>query len=415
MLVALGAALRLWQYAANSSLWIDELAVSQNIIDRSFSGLLRPLDYAQVAPPGFLLVEKTLISLFGSSEYALRAFPLVCGLCSLGLFWAIAHRVLSSWAVPYSVGLFSLGVPFIYFSSQVKQYSTDVAAALFIVLLTLRARERGTTGREAFWLGLAGAVAAWFSQPAVFVMAGIGAGLLILTAIERNHGAAKRLILPLTLWGVSAGAIAVHSISNVSPLDGEYFRWFWADGFMPMPPRTAGDLAWLPGKLTWVFGAFELGLGQTNGGLNYRWSPFFALVMAYGYWILWRTQRATALFLLLPTLVVVVLSAASIYPFTARVIAFLIPFFLIATAAGAGHLVTNLPRRLQFLTPVLMAGTRRIPYLRDRHGAASIMGTARSAGAGARTTAARTRRQDLCLLRCQSGFWVLCAAHRYTA
>lgn len=355
VLVVLGAALRLWQYAANSSLWIDELALSHNIIDRSFSALLRPLDYAQIAPPGFLLVQKTLITLFGSSEYTLRAFPLVGGLVSLGLFWAVAKKILSGWAVTYAVGLFSLSIPFIYFSSQMKQYSTDVAATLFILLLTLRARERGMTGRDGFWLGIAGAVTAWFSQPAVFVMAGIGGGLLILTLTERNHVVAKRLLLPWTLWGVSAVAVAAHSMSSVPPLDGEYFRWFWADGFMPIPARTAADLAWLPGKFTWVFGGFALGLGPTNGGLNYRWSHFFAIVMLYGFFVLGRRQRPVALFLLLPTVIVVMLSAASLYPFTARVIAFLIPFFLIATATGASHLLTNLPRPLQFLTPFLMA------------------------------------------------------------
>ena len=355
LLVLVGAVLRLWQYFANSSLWIDELALTRNIIDRPAAALLAPLDYAQVAPLGFLFVEKGITTVFGTGEYALRAFPLVCGLASLALFWAVARRVLSGWAIPFGVGLFSLGIPFIYFSSQVKQYSTDVAAALLVLLAALEVRRRGVTVRRAVWLGTAGAVVAWFSQPALFVMAGIGAALLILVVGERDRAAMRSFSITWVFWAASAAAVAARSMRSVPALDRDYFRWFWADGFMPMPPRSLSDLAWLPSKLTWVFGAFEQGLGRTNGGLNYRWSPLFAVVMVWGFWTLWRKRRDVALFLLLPVLICVGLSAASLYPFTARVIAFLIPSLLLATAAGTSQLLTSWPDRLQFLIPVVMA------------------------------------------------------------
>src|SRR5690349_24198586 len=40
----------------------------------------------------------------------------------------------------------------------------------------------------------------------------------------------------------------------------------------------------------------------------------------------------------------VALSAASLYPFTARLLAFLIPFLLLAVAAGARQFLIGLPR-----------------------------------------------------------------------
>ena len=351
----IGAALRLWQYVANSSLWIDELALTRNIIDRPAAALFAPLDYAQVAPIGFLFVERAITTVFGTSEYALRAFPLLCGLASLLLFWAVAQRILSGWAVPFAVGLFSLGIPFIYFSSQVKQYSSDVAAALFLTLAALEVRRRGVNARRAMWLGFTGAVIAWFSQAALFVMLGIGSAFLILVLNERDRAAAQSLSTTGALWLLSAAAVAAHSLWSVSDLDREYFRWFWGEGFMPLLPNSLSDVGWLPKKLTWVFGAFAPGLGHTNGGLNYRWSPVFAVMMLYGYWMLWRKQRDAALFLLLPVVVAVGLSAASLYPFTARLLAFLIPFLLLATAAGASHFLTNLPRRPHFLGPAALA------------------------------------------------------------
>jgi len=57
-LVGAGAALRLWQYLANASLGVDEAALARNITARPLSALFTRLDFGQVAPPGFLLVEK---------------------------------------------------------------------------------------------------------------------------------------------------------------------------------------------------------------------------------------------------------------------------------------------------------------------------------------------------------------------
>jgi hypothetical protein len=353
--VLLGAVLRAWQYLANSSLWIDELALARNLVERSFVRLLEPLDYAQVAPPGFLLVEKIAIAAFGTSEYSLRAFPFFCGLCSLVLFWIAAERILRGWAATFAVALFSLGIPFIYFSAQVKQYSSDVAAALCVLAATLQVRHRGFTARRAWGLGALGAVIVWFSQPAVFVLAGIGAGLLAVTLLERDRIALRRVLVTGALWAASAAAVVLRVTGAIPDLDRQYFAWFWADGFMPVPPRSLAELLWLPGKLTWAFGAFELGLGHSHGGLNYRWSPVFVVVMLCGFWALWRQRRDAALFLLLPVVVTIALSAASVYPFTARVIAFLIPSFLLATAAGAEFVLAHWPQRLQPFVAVFLA------------------------------------------------------------
>jgi len=76
--------------------------------------LFAPLEYAQVAPSGFLLAEKTAVALFGSNEPALRLFPLLCALASLVLFLRVAEHALRGFALPLAVSLFALGRPFIF-------------------------------------------------------------------------------------------------------------------------------------------------------------------------------------------------------------------------------------------------------------------------------------------------------------
>ncbi|HYO47404.1 MAG TPA: hypothetical protein VEY33_12035, partial [Gemmatimonadota bacterium] len=58
-ILAFGVALRTIQYASLGSMWLDELAIAINVSERSLAELvLRSLDLNQVAPPGFLALEK---------------------------------------------------------------------------------------------------------------------------------------------------------------------------------------------------------------------------------------------------------------------------------------------------------------------------------------------------------------------
>src|SRR4029453_8312482 len=93
-LIVLGAALRIGVFLVNRSFSIDEADLSRILIDSSWRDLIGPLDYAQVEPPGFLFVQKISLSLLGNSETTFRIFPLLCGIGSLWLLWAVSKRVL---------------------------------------------------------------------------------------------------------------------------------------------------------------------------------------------------------------------------------------------------------------------------------------------------------------------------------
>jgi len=135
IIIGLGIVLRLVQYLHNRSLFIDDAGLALNLIEKTFSELFQPLDYYQMAPPGFLLVAKVLINTFGAGEYVLRLFPFVAGVLSLFIFYAVARRVLSQRGLIISLALLAISDPLLYFSSEFKQYSSDVAIALGISLM----------------------------------------------------------------------------------------------------------------------------------------------------------------------------------------------------------------------------------------------------------------------------------------
>src|SRR5205085_12273531 len=72
LVVLVGILCRVAQYMANPSLWHDEALVALNVMDRSAGQLLGPLDYAQAAPPLFLLAERGMWVITGNPDFALR-------------------------------------------------------------------------------------------------------------------------------------------------------------------------------------------------------------------------------------------------------------------------------------------------------------------------------------------------------
>ena len=348
LVIGVGILLRLVAYGAGRSLWLDEASLASSIVKRSYVGLLQPLDYDQVAPIGFLVLERLAVQALGPTENALRLVPLLAGIAALFLIRRVAERCLAPGGVLLAVTLFSLSSHLIYFSSEAKPYSSDVAIALLLLLGALRVREAAAvTAKDSVTLGLVGGAAVWFSQPSVLVLGGIALGLTAAYASERNWVAVRRLGLTYALWGVSFVPSYLQSLQYIS--DPVYLDAFWRTGFLPLPPRSGGDLRALYSAFTRVF-ADPLGLSASDPlGTPVRHVglvPELAAVAGIVLVLAWR-ESAWAL-VLAPVAVTLGASGLALFPFgstlpaTGRVILFLVPSLLLLVALGAEALRTRL-------------------------------------------------------------------------
>ena len=326
-LLLVGAGFRVGQYAIGAALWHDELALARNIVEKPIRELLTaPLDYTQVAPPGFLLIEKAAIIILGNNEYALRLFPLLCALASLPLFTYIARRTLLPGAALLAVALFSLSPTLVGFGSQVKQYGLDVAAAVLMVALTLWWERRGKDRAvpETVLLGAVGFVAVWFSHTTVLVLAGLGVALLLEASCRRERILLWELLPIAILWGAGALAVIAYGLQTMSPSTYNYMGAYWSERFMPLPTRSIDDALWL-------WRAFR-GLFQDQ--LRYPLPEVGVLLMLLGAVTLARRGHWPAGVLLAPLGVSLVASAARQYPFGDRVSLFLLPLILLLLVEG---------------------------------------------------------------------------------
>jgi hypothetical protein len=324
LLLGFGAALRVREYILNNALNEDEAALSLNIINKSMAELFGRLESNQVAPVGFLLLEKFAVTLFGTTEYSLRLVPLLLSLASLVLFWQVARRYVSGAASLFALGLFTSSAYLINYGAQVKQYSGDVAIALAVTLAGLYLIEQPLTIKQIVWFALLGAAVVWFSHPSVFVLAGVGSTLGIAAIWRRDWRRLTRLAVACGIWTISFLASFLVSLRGVSLNTGLERSWDAKKTFMPLPPISIADLKWFPETLLRFF-------------TNPLTSPFPAIAIAVliiGFFAAYRTNRQRLLLLGLPVLFALAASGLHKYPFGKRLILFLVPAVILLIAAG---------------------------------------------------------------------------------
>ena len=136
-LIALGIVVRLVRYLLAFPLWPDETYLACNFLDRGYIELMKPLDFAQIAPLLYLWVQETFIRALGFSEYTLRLYVLLCGIGSLFVFRHLAGRLLRGTAFLLAVGTFSVAYPLVRHSAEAKPYGSDMFVSLVLLALAV--------------------------------------------------------------------------------------------------------------------------------------------------------------------------------------------------------------------------------------------------------------------------------------
>ncbi len=335
--VALGVVWRVARFAACPPLWGDEAFIAVNLLVRDLAGLLRPLEYYQIAPIGFLWAELAALRTLGASEWSLRLIPFLSGLASLGLFVRLAGRTVDRRSALLAVGIFAAAFYPVRHATEVKPYATD----LFFSLMTTGLAWSAWLDRESArrWLALTVAVAAgvWFSYPLVFVAAGVGSVLAIRAAKEPT----RRGVTLFVAFGLATSASWLASYFWVARAQSEAAPFYtqlqtWRDAFPPLGRPWKLPL-WLVDVHTGNM------LAYPNGGNNFGSLATAALVVA-GCLALRKTRPALLAMLLSPLAPTLLASAFQRYPYgtSARTTLFMAPAFCLLAGVGLVALIRRL-------------------------------------------------------------------------
>jgi hypothetical protein len=322
MILALGIGARLHEYLFNRSFRGDEGYIVLNIISRSFSELLEPLDYNQMAPIGFLFIERLAFEIFGDNEFVFRFFPFISGVLSLPLFYGVSRSLLPRQAIPLALGIFAISSHLIFFSSDVKQYSSDVVITLFLFIMAVKA-EMGKRGWSySILFGVLGAVSIWFSHPAVFTLVGIAITLIVFQSGQMKLDISKTLLIMILFWLFSFIVFYI-GFAHESTMNSSLVE-FWKSGFAPFPPVSVSDIKWY---LNTFFNIFENPVGLYLKGIA-------ALAFVIGLLALFRTNQESCFLSISPMIMAFIASCLQKYPFRGRFLLFITPLLIIFISNG---------------------------------------------------------------------------------
>jgi hypothetical protein len=345
--VAVGVILRVWEYLEFRALYMDEDSLLKNIVGRAVFDFHHVLEDDQMAPPGFLAIERLLVRLPLDVRAAGRLFPLCCGIMTVFLMRDVARRYLDRRAVPVAVALLALGDHLIYYSAEIKQYSCDLMFALTALLLAALPPPERTSAHRFKMLAIFGLIAPWFSFPVVFVLAGVGLHLIVTEAMKKDWRRAGTAMAMSVLWLVSFAGCFLLSRSILSSRD---FIWVWWNfAFIPFPPHSLDEVSSLAETVANVF----INPGSLLSPLSLPYTAAMASVLSLvGCLSLGRRWPGGLFIVLSPFFLALAASALHQYPFHGRLLLYLVPTYLMLLAEG----VAAISRPTHWILGLALAG-----------------------------------------------------------
>ena len=349
VVVGFGVFLRIMAYLYNRPYWMDESSLLGNLYESRIFDFSGPLNGDQLAPIGFMIIQRMIIALLGLSGYATRLLPLVCGIACLWLVRKLAFRWLSAPAAMAALVMFALSDDLVYYSSEVKPYSSDLLYGLAVLFVSSDLLDHPLCKRRIAFLGVLAAAA-----PLAVISICLHDRWLrrrfdcrdgVETQLARRFVAnSDRNRLGLQLFPVlSSLARFLHPATTMYV--------FWNFAFVPLPPRSTADLLTTGGLVLEIF---------VNPLYLVPWSlPVYVVVLPVLLWLLGafrlgRRHPEFFFFLVLPIVLAFFAAAVRKYPFHGRLLIELVPAFYLMIAEGADWVRVRLGRPAFLAVLILM-------------------------------------------------------------
>ncbi len=349
IIATLGVLIRAVAYLQNRSLYLDEILLALNVMQRSFGELATPpLGLHQMAPIGFLYLSKAVVILLGCSEMALRLVPFAAGLAGLAVFPFVAEKCLRREAIPYAMTFCALSFGLIYYSSEFKQYSLDGLASMLLCLVGFSILQQTKKSRPIILviqlLTIMFACLASFSS--FFVSLSV---LIVLVSNTWTSKQWEKLLLICLVGCCMALCFCVTfetSFRTIDPGGRASFLSDWTRAHAFMPVAIPGD-----GRFLWLATKPSAPLLMVHPSPEMQ--GLLAFVWIVGAASLFRRSRQNLALLLLPAAFALIASSFEIYPWSGRFLVFLAPMVCLFLGEGTLLLFNSLRKKTPIVATML--------------------------------------------------------------
>ena len=345
MIIAAGILLRIVVFAHNRSMISDEANVARNIYERNYTSLLSPLDYGTFAPPAYLWILKFITGTWGFSEFALRIYPLLGSCISLYLLLLISGKLGAGKSVWYPLFLMASGYIYIRYATEAKQYATDTAVILALLMLTLKT-DLGRTKPSvymAIW-SVAGCLAICLSMPAIFMLAGIGVYYFYHAFTAHKN---KIILVTSTCVFWLVGFMLYYFMVLKNEVNSAYLQGWHSTYFLTFWPDTMEKAGH---NLSITSDILREASGNTVLAI-----AFHLILLTTAIIFLARKNKSQLLLFLVPAICLLVAACMHKFTLLPRVSLFIMPLLLILTGIGLEQLWQLRYGILKFIVIIIAA------------------------------------------------------------
>lgn len=356
MIVLLGILLRAIVWLQARSVYLDEVNLLRNFLERSYAELFKKLDYYQYSPPLFSVIMKLTISIFGNSELSIRLIPLVAGCCALVLFANLSLKLLPTWWAAIGTSIIAFSEIYLDYTTICKQYSTDFFVSIgLITLCNIQLRQNRFKLGSALGWTCVGTVSIWISMPAVFVLAGIGLALIWKYKQDLQKHTAIFLLIIGVMWVISF--LLYFKLLLQIDAQSKYLQNYHQDAFLVILPLTSNEWHILGLQLG---GLADKGFGKTALAMIIASVGLIAGCLHLG-----KSATPMTWLILTPLLTCLGASAMHFYSLQPRLMLFWLPIALLVVLIGLsrlGQLIQGTNKILIILTIIVLTNQQRLRY-----------------------------------------------------
>ena len=329
---------RLLDYVLRFPVWGDEASLGMNIIRRNYLQLLAPLGRTQVCPLGFLWVSKWMISVAGTSAFALRFFPLLCGVTAVLIAWKVFHRVAGRKVGLLATAMLACSLATVRYSTDFKPYSIDLLVAMCYVGLGFWALRCPKDSKPLIYLIAFTPLALLFSFPGIFMACAVSAALLP-RQIKDSNKTCRRLYV-----GFNVLTLCVFAILFFGFMRGQMHHTkagmdvYWRNAFPPLNWHIFG----------WLIQAHVSNMMSYPMGGKKGIALLITPLCIVGVWRLWqKRRRAECVLLVAPFVLTFIAALLRAYPYgtSSRVQQHLVPSIMLLSSIGAVTLAAMAMRK----------------------------------------------------------------------
>lgn len=322
-IILLGVFLRLKGLLINPSMWHDECGLAWNIKFKSYLELFGHLRFLQVAPPLFLVATKFLVNIFNASnsvlasDLTMRLIPFVCGVLSIGVFYLISKELFQSRrATLAALLLFAINTVLIHYSFEFKQYGPDMFCVLLLIMFFIKLNLAEISYKKLIASSVGIAALIWFSFVSGFVSAAGIINLILNRQTKENN--VKKILIFCFLIFISVLAYLKFYILGTYHDNGAGMSEFWSKEFIL--PNFSNFFYLFTENIRYFFSSVKHIL-------------FILILLPYGTFIYFKEKKYEFINVALLTFVfLITASVLHIYPFSKRLIIFLVPIFILLIA-----------------------------------------------------------------------------------